>query len=65
MAQCVKCFEFYADRRKAIGYDTCLECGSVSASREAIRRTRCVAPAFNKGAYQYVPSARAAKDVGR
>ena len=23
MAECVKCFSFYSDKRKAIGYDTC------------------------------------------
>ncbi len=65
MAQCKKCLDFYSDKREAIGYDTCLQCGSTDSAREIVRRTRCVAPAFNKGAYQYVTSSAAAKDVGR
>jgi hypothetical protein len=65
MAQCKKCLDFYSDKREAIGYDTCLQCGSTDSAREIARRTRCVAPAFNKGAYQYVTSSAAAKDVGR
>ena len=33
--------------------------------REAVRRSKCIAPAFNKGAYMYVHSTTDAKDVGR
>lgn len=32
---------------------------------EIIRKSKCLAPAYNKGAVQYVGSKAAAKDVGR
>lgn len=54
MAICLDCGEEYSDKRKQIGYDICLDCGDVNASRETRRKARCVAPAYNKGAYQYV-----------
>ena len=65
MAICKECYEDYSDKRKALGYDTCLECGDIAASKQALRKARCVAPAFNKGAYMYVSSKAMAKEVGR
>ena len=62
---CVKCGEEYSPKRAALGYSTCLSCGSVAATAEANRRKRCVAPAFNKGAYQYVGSVEDARWLGR
>ena len=62
---CLKCGEQYSAKRRALGYTTCLDCGSVAADKEAKRRAKCVAPAFNKGAYQYVGSFEEAKWVGR
>ena len=32
---------------------------------EVIRKSKCLAPAYNKGAFQYVGSEDAAKDVGK
>jgi len=64
-AMCLKCGDEYSAKRKALGYTTCLACGSVAAEKEAHRRSKCVAPAFNKGAYQYVGSREAARWVGR
>ena len=65
MAICKECYEDYSDKRKALGYDTCLECGDIAASKQALRKAMCVAPAFNKGAYMYVSSKAMAKEVGR
>ncbi len=31
MATCINCEETYSDRRKALGYMTCLECGEAEA----------------------------------
>ena len=65
IAVCVECFDEYSIKRKELGYNTCLECGAANANKEAHRRRKCVAPAFNKGAYQYVGSVEVAKTVGR
>jgi hypothetical protein len=65
MAECVRCFSFYSDKRKAIGYDTCLDCGGTAAAKEVVRRSRCSAPGYNKGNYVYIHNRSAAKDAGR
>lgn len=65
MAVCVKCNENYSNKRKTLGYATCLPCGSLEASRESFIKSRQVAPAFNKGAYQYITSVNIAKSIGR
>ena len=64
-AHCVECDDEYSPKRRALGYFTCLDCGATDAAREAIRKSKCVAPAFNKGAYMYVTSSKMAKDVGK
>ena len=63
--QCIKCGDDYSPKRHALGYSTCLSCGSVAATIESNRRKKCVAPAFNKGAYQYVSSVEDARWLGR
>ena len=35
------------------------------AGREIIRRSKCLAPAYNKGAYQYIGTEEMAHDAGR
>ena len=65
MATCVRCGSQYSDKRLAIGYRTCLSCGAQSATEESARKARCSAPAYNKGAYQYVFSTEEARGVGR
>jgi hypothetical protein len=62
---CVICEEDVDPRRVALGYKTCLECGGRAANVERARKATCSAPAFNKGAYQYVTSADMARDLGR
>jgi len=63
--ECIRCEEEVNPRRAALGYRTCLDCGAVDANREARKKARQVAPAFNKGAYQYITSLTMARDVGR
>jgi len=61
MAICIKCDEEFNDRRRALGYETCLDCGEVIA-RSVVYST---APLHNKGAYQLVTSGTDIKDLGR
>ena len=62
---CIDCMTEYQQARFDLGYRTCLDCGSTRALRERQRKARCTAPAYNKGAYQYVCSKSSAKGVGR
>lgn len=63
--ECKECGDLYSIERRALGYVTCLECGETDATREILRKARCVAPAFNKGGYMYIHSTQDAKDAGR
>lgn len=62
---CIKCQDEYNPKRLAIGYRTCLDCGGQAANIEMARKAKCSAPAYNKGAYQYVGTVQTAKGVGR
>ena len=63
-AVCIECEEEFAIARKRLGYDTCLECGEVAANKERVRRSKCVAPAYNKGAYMYITDVAMARHIG-
>jgi len=65
MAECIKCYEEYADARKALGYKTCLECGGHAAAVISLARQESCAPLFNKGAYQLITAGTDLKDLGR
>ena len=65
MAICINCSKEYSDKRKNIGYNICLECGDKIAHKESIRKSKCIAPLFNKGAYQYIGNVNEAKHIGR
>ena len=62
---CIECGEDYNPKRAELGYRTCLDCGGKIADIEVARKARCSAPAYNKGAYQYVSTVQAARGVGR
>lgn len=51
--------------RWALGYKKCLTCGEEAARVANTRLAQCVAPAYNKGAYQPVMSVEDAKLIGR
>tara|TARA_R110002074_G_scaffold134272_1_gene278323 strand:+ start:512 stop:709 length:198 start_codon:yes stop_codon:yes gene_type:complete len=65
MAICKLCHEDYNDKRLALGFYTCLDCGDRAATKEAHRRRKCVAPAYNKGAYQYIGDLTDAFNAGK
>ena len=52
MVNCKECGEEYSMKRAKLGYHLCLECGEQRANRIANFRSKCSAPAYNKGAYQ-------------
>ena len=62
---CKDCGEEYSIKRAKLGYATCLDCGDASASKIMEFRSRCSAPAFNKGAYQPMMSRDDARWAGR
>lgn len=65
MAICNVCYSEYPNKRKSLGYKTCIACGDKEAKEEAIRKSKCTAPLFNKGAYQYIGNINAVKHIGR
>jgi hypothetical protein len=62
---CVECDKKFNPKRKALGYHTCLDCGDKEAAHQTLKKSRCTAPAYNKGAYMYVTSSSMAKELGR
>lgn len=51
--------------RKSIMESVLLGKESQETKDEVIRKSKCLAPAYNKGAVQYVGSEESAKDIGR
>ena len=62
-AICDFCGEHYSAKRKELGYRSCLECGDIHAQKEKAFKATCTAPAYNKGAYQYIGSKDAVKGI--
>ena len=65
MATCIQCYNTYPEKRLTLGYKMCIVCGDKEALKEATRKSLCVAPLFNKGAYQYIGDINNAKYIGR
>lgn len=65
MPECKMCNITYSVKRLNLGYLTCIECGDKIAVKESIRKSKCVAPLFNKGAYQYIGNIKEVKHIGR
>lgn len=65
MVYCINCSNEFPLKRKNLGYNTCIDCGDKIAQKEAIRKSKCTAPLFNKGAYQYIGNLDAVKHIGR
>ena len=51
LPQCFDCGEEFSPKRKALGYEYCLECGESHAHEVSERMKKCTAPLYNKGAY--------------
>ena len=65
MVNCKSCGEEYSMKRAKLGYHLCLECGEERANRIANFRSKCSAPAYNKGAYQPMMSTDDARWAGK
>jgi len=61
---CTMCCELINNGRAQLGYSTCLDCREAMANELAEKRKKQVAPAYNKGAYQYI-TINDIKTIGR
>jgi hypothetical protein len=52
------------EARARLGYTTCIDCGEQVASKLTEQRKKQTAPAYNKGAYQYI-TINDTKSIGR
>ena len=50
--------------RLALGYTTCLVCGEISAKAETALKSKRIAIAYPKGAYQYITDECLLEDLG-
>lgn len=62
--RCNLCDDRIPEGRLSLGYVTCLPCGEAAAQRLAEQRKKQCAPAYNKGAYQYI-TINDTKSIGR
>lgn len=63
--KCFKCGDEIEETNWKTGYRGCFACREKNAQKEAAKKAKRVAPAYNKGAYQYLTSKQMVKDVGR
>ena len=63
--ECIECGDTFSPKRLALGLKTCLECGDKRAAKQILHKSRCIAPAYNKGGYMYITSRSMAKDAGK
>ena len=63
--ECIECGDTFNPKRLALGFKTCLECGDKRAAKQILYKSRCTAPAYNKGGYMYITSRSMAKDAGK
>jgi predicted nucleic acid-binding Zn-ribbon protein len=64
MATC-KCGNEYSDKRKELGYETCLDCGEREAQELVSKKKEQIAPAYNKGPLMFITSMKMVKDLGK
>ena len=65
MAECIICGDDYNDKRKELGYNTCLSCGASDAHEQIIEKSKRVMPLFNKGGLQYLTDGEDLKTIGK
>ncbi len=65
MAECITCGEEFSDRRKALGYEICLDCGHIVAYEKAVEKSKRVGPLFNKGGLQYISDEEDLTSIGK
>lgn len=59
------CGEEIILERYNLGYKICTYCGEQEAKIEVERRKSCIAPLYNKGAYQYIGSIDQVLTIGK
>ena len=62
MAECIECGETYPQRRKELGYPTCLDCGEQAAREQ--RMGWCIVPT-PKGHYTRVTNKEELKHLNQ
>ena len=65
MAECIECGDDYSDRRRYLGYKTCLKCGAMEANKQAQAKAERVMPLFNKGGLQYITDGTPLDSLGK
>lgn len=63
--KCTECGEPFSVKRKRLGYSTCLKCGDKEAASKITEKSKRVAIAFNKGAYQYITPGTDLTSIGK
>lgn len=63
--ECIICGDEFSHKRARLGYKTCLNCGEKSALAEKHIKSKCIAPLYNKSAYQYITPGNNLKSMGR
>lgn len=64
MEECNICGDFVSPARAKLVGKLCLSCGEEQAQQLARARKKQIAPAYNKGAYQYITE-NDLLDIGR
>ena len=64
MEECNICGDFVSPARAKLVGKLCLSCGEEQAQQLARARRKQIAPAYNKGAYQYITE-NDLLDIGR
>ena len=64
MEECNICGDFVSPARAKLVGKLCLSCGEEQAQQLAKARKKQIAPAYNKGAYQYITE-NDLLDIGR
>lgn len=64
MEECNICGDFVSSARAKLVGKLCLSCGEEQAQQLAKARKKQIAPAYNKGAYQYITE-NDLLDIGR
>jgi len=63
MPHCITCGDTFPDRRRALGYQTCLSCGQEAAI--ALRTSWCIAPIAHKQGATLVTNPAALKQTNK
>ena len=64
-AICISCGSEFSELRFALGYHTCLLCGTIEAIVETAEKRARVAVPYNKGGYQYITPKTKLSDLGK